>query len=316
MKKIKRAPAPEKLFSEKEIFAQVANFLRTAKQPIICISGPTASGKTSLSIRLCKKFNGEVINADSRQFYKEMNIGTAKITKKEMENVPHHLLDFLEPNEQCTAAEFKDMTEKKIEEILTRKKNPFLVGGTGLFIDVVRKNFSIPRIAPQKKWRKEMEKFSTEKLYKKLEEKDEEAAKNIEKNNRVRIIRALEVYTVTGKKFSEQKKTATKKWDDFLISVWSDPEILNERIEKRNEIMWNNGFLEEVQKLLDAGWNEKNPGMIAHGYREGMQFLKGKISEEEAKKQMIQNTKKYAKRQRTWWRREIEIFWYCPEKEK
>jgi tRNA dimethylallyltransferase len=312
-RKINRAPAPEKLFDETEIFAEVEAFLSTAKKPIICISGPTASGKTGLSIRLCKKINGEVINADSRQFYKYMDIGTAKVMEQEMDGVPHHLLDFLKPDQQCTAAQFKDLAEEKIKDILSRKKIPVIIGGTGLFIDVVRKNFSIPRIAPQKKWREEMEKLSDEDLYTKLEKMDEAAAKKIEKKNRVRVIRALEVCETTGEKFSDLQKKSTKKWDDFLIGVWSDPEILNKRIEKRNEIMWHGGFLEEVQKLIDMGFDEKNPAMIAHGYREGMQFLKGEISEEEAREQMIRNTKKYAKRQRTWWRKETEIFWYCPE---
>lgn len=314
-RKNKRAPAPEKLFSEAEIFTQVENFLSTAKKPIICISGPTASGKTGLSIRLSKKINGEVINADSRQFYKYMNVGTAKVTEEEMEGVPHHLLDFLEPDEQCTAAKFKDLAEEKIKDILSRGKIPVIIGGTGLFIDVVRKNFSIPRIAPQTEWREKMEKLSNEELYKKLKEADAKATEKIEKNNRMRVIRALEVCETSGKKFSDLQDTAEKQWDDFLIGVWNDPELLAERIEKRNDIMWKAGFLEEVQNLLDAGWNEKNPGMIAHGYREVMQYIQGEITREEANEQMIRNTKKYAKRQRTWWRKEENIYWFCPEKE-
>lgn len=320
--KIHRAPPPENILTREELDAHVAEFLNKQgvmtpcsidiKPPIICIVGSTASGKTSLSIDLAKKYNGEVINMDSRQFYTGMDIGTAKITEEEMDGVPHHLLSFLTPDEEFPVAECKDAAEKIMTDIHSRGKIPFLVGGSGLFVDAIRKNFSIPRIPPQSELRKELEKLPPEELYEKLQKVDPEAAKNIEQNNMNRIIRALEVYEITGEKISQLQEMGKKKWNDLLIGVWMDPEKLLERIENRTESIWNSGFLDEVQALIDAGYTEESPGMIAHGYREAMAYLKGEISEEEAKYLMNRNTKRYAKRQRTWWRREEEMVWVQP----
>jgi len=307
--KIRRADPPNNIFTEEEGFQMALDFLQTAKKPLIAIVGSTASGKTDLSLRLARKCHGEVINTDSRQFYKGMDIGTAKITPEEMDGVPHHLLSFLSPDEECTVAVFKSLAEEKIQDILRRKKIPFLVGGSGLFVDTLRKNFTIPRVPPQRRWRQTQDHLSSEELYEKLKKTDPEVAEKMSPQNRSRILRALEVIKMTGKKMSQQQSKENPLFDTLLIGVWRDPEELEKRIEKRTEILWNSGFLEEVKSLLKKGYTEETPAMIAHGYREAMQFLKGEISEEEAKYLMTRNTRRYAKRQRTWWRREKDMVW-------
>ncbi len=312
-KKVHRAPSPHPILSKENLSIIIDTFLRKAKKPLIAIVGPTASGKTSLSIQIAKKWKGEIINADSRQFYKGMDIGTAKILPEEKQEVPHFLLDFLNPDEQCPVAVFKKLADKKIEEIHKRNHIPMLVGGTGLFVDAIRHNFCIPKIPPQPEWRKQKEGHTSEQLYKELTEKDPHAAKCIDKKNRIRILRALEVYDVSGgNKISDLQKKGEKKWDTLLIGVWQDPDALALAIKKRTENIWQSGFLQETQSLLEKGYTEETPAMIAHGYREAMQFLKGTLPEEEAKYQMMRNTRRYAKRQRTWWRREKKMYWVNP----
>jgi hypothetical protein len=182
--KICRADPPKNIISPDSAIGHMKDFLRTAKKPIIAIVGPTASGKTNFSIRLAKEIDGEVINADSRQFYKGMDIGTAKITLQEMCGVPHHLLSFLSPDEECPAGVFKPLAEKKAEEISSRGKVPLLVGGSGLFVDVLRKNYSVPRVPPQKEFRAELEAVSSEELHKRLESYDPEAAQKMSPQNK------------------------------------------------------------------------------------------------------------------------------------
>jgi tRNA dimethylallyltransferase len=176
-------------------------------------------------------------------------------------------------------------------------------------VDVLRKNYSVPRVPPQKEFRAELEAVSSEELHKRLESYDPEAAQKMSPQNKNRIIRALEVIHVTGKKISDLQETNAPLFDFLLLGVWMDPELLEKRIHLRTEELWNAGFLNEVQSLMKQGFTEETPAMIAHGYREAMRFLKGEITEKEAKNLMERNTRRYAKRQRTWWRREKEMVW-------
>lgn len=273
------------------------------------IAGPTASGKTALSLRLAREFGGEVINADSRQFYIGMDIGTAKIMSAEMAGVPHHLLSFLRPDEACTAAEYKRFAEAKIAEIYARNRIPFLVGGSGLFIDAVCKNLQIPRVPPQDQYRKALESKSNDELFDELALKDAQAAARIHRNNRVRLIRTLEIIAFGGSILHELENPGAPQWDIFKIALWNDPEALAERIAERTEAIWRSGFVTEVRTLLAEGYGKHTPALIAHGYREAIRFLSGDITESEAKEQMTLNTRRYAKRQRTWWRRDKAVKW-------
>jgi len=304
---LNRAPKPNPLLSEIELCAQIDDFLQKKERPLIALVGATASGKTGLSIDLCKKYDGEVINADSRQFYRDLNIGTAKVTFEEMQRIPHHLLDVLDPDEPCSIGWFKKKADACIADILARGKIPFLVGGSGLFVSAVCDNYSIP--PPGKSLLGEEEK-SNEELFFELQKVDPEYAKQMDGVKKRRIIRALEVFRATGKKMSSFQKKGDPLWQSMIVSIFSDPDVLNTRIEKRAEKMWKGGFLEEVRALQEKGYNQNSPGMISHGYPEALSVLEGEMSLEEAKEQMIRNTRRYAKRQRTWWRKEKSIVWY------
>jgi len=222
-----------------------------------------------------------------------------------MQGVPHYFLNFLDPRENFPVAKFKDKAEKKISEIFSRKKIPFLVGGSGLFIDAVLDGFLIPKISPNTEFRKKLEKFSSEQLFRKLQKISPEIAKKINQKNKRQIIRKLEILEKLPAKKIFQKK---KQFDEMRIIIWTDPQKLAERIEKRTEQMWKNGFLQEVKMVIEK-FGKNCPAMISHGYPEAVSFLEGKISENEAKKLMIRNTRRYAKRQRTWWRRHQDAFW-------
>lgn len=310
--KQKRAPAPQSILSEEESIEHIRCFLKTASAPLLIITGPTGSGKTALSLRIAQQFSGEIINADSRQFYAGCDIGTAKITKPEMEGIPHHLLSFLRPNEEFPVALFQKKAEETIADILSRHKLPLLVGGSGLFIDAVRNGFSIPSVPPQRELRKGLERLSTEALFEKIAHCDPLLATRIDPKNRLRMIRALEVFERTGKPISELQKKTPPLWNTLLLGVWCDPDLLEQRIEKRTENMWKEGFLDEVQQLLAHGYQETDPAFVAHGYREAIGFLKGRLTEEEAQSLMTRNTRRYAKRQRSWWRKEKDMIWVLP----
>lgn len=304
---IQRAPEPSPLLSKTELFARIDSFLQKNSKPLLSLVGATASGKTGLSIDLCKKYNGEVVNADSRQFYRDLNIGTAKITPEEMQGVPHHLLDILSPDEPCSIGWFKKKADITIADILSRGKIPFLVGGSGLFVCAVCNNYSIP---PPGKSLPDAEKKSDQELFSEIQKIDPEYAKEMDGIKRRRILRALEVFHATGKKMSSFQKKGDPLFQSMIVSIFSDPDILNMRIEKRAKEMWKEGFLEEVRRLQEKGHDQNSPGMISHGYPEALSVLQENMSPEEAQEQMIRNTRRYAKRQRTWWRKEKDIVWY------
>ena len=296
---------------------------------IIVIVGPTASGKSALAIKIAKKFNGEIISADSRQIYRGMDIGTAKpkvqgtsgisnfqfiISKK----ISHYLIDIKNPDENYTVAEYKQDAIKAINKILKKKKLPILVGGTGLYIISVIDNLNIPEVAPDQKLRKklekEIEKYGLKYVFEKLIKLDPEAAYIVDPNNPRRIIRALEVAIKTKKPFSVQRKAGKPLFDFLEIGINWPKNILNKRINKRVDLMIEEGLVSEVKNLIKK-YGSKQQSFDAIGYREIINYLNKKTTLNEAKNLIKKNTRHYAKRQMTWFRKNKRIHWIRNEKE-
>lgn len=294
------------------------------KEKLIAIVGPTASGKTTLAEHLAGVFSGELVNADSRQVYKRMNIGTAKIIRtcpsdrtfltssvKPTTNdlrPTTHLVDIAEPNEQFTVAEYKKLAIKSINDIQGRKKLPILVGGTGLYIKAIVENLEFPRVPAQKELRAELEKESTEELYRRIEAIDPKTAKTIDRFNRRRLVRALEVILTTKKSFSEEKAQGSKMYDALQIAIDTPKEILFQNIEKRVQEMIFNGLEGEVRLLLKRyGWTNTLRASI--GYKEWKGYFEGEKSREDLVKEIIRNTKYLAKKQLTWFKHREGIRW-------
>lgn len=285
------------------------------KKPLLVVLGPTASGKTALSITLAKQFNGEVISADSRQIYRHMDIGTDKIPESKQENVPHHLLDVAEPNGEFTLADYKRNALKIINEIHKRQKLPILCGGTGLYLNAILQNYQIPQIPPQYDLRQKLAQYYEEHgplaLHNLLKERDPESAKNIHANNVRYVIRALEINMATGNKKSDQK--GEQLFHVFSVGIEWPRDILYERINRRVDDQMDRGLLNEVKTLLMKGYNEKLPAMSSLGYLELIAYIKGKNTLEEAIENIKKNTRNYAKRQLTWFRRYKDIHWISAE---
>ncbi len=285
------------------------------KPKIIVVLGPTASGKTSMSIKLAKEFNGEVISVDSRQIYREMNIGTAKepkdeaeSTKYEVQGVTHWGIDLVNPNQEMTAAGFKEYAEQKIEDIVSRGKLPILAGGTGFWIQAVVDNLDIPAVAPDRELRKVLESKELEDLFVMYQEKDPAGAETIDRQNKFRLIRALEVCFKTGKPFSEQQQKGESKYDVLQIGIEVDREELYRRINTRVDQMVEEGLVEEVQTLKEK-YGCVGLAMTGIGYRQVCEYLENKNTLEEALERIKIDTRHYAKRQLTWWRRDDRIHW-------
>lgn len=289
------------------------------KNKLLVILGPTASGKTDLAIKIAKKYNGEVISADSRQIYRGMDIGTAK--PLDLEGIPHWLLDIKNPNQIYTVAEFKKDAVKKIKEILKRKKLPILTGGTGLYIKAIVENLDIPKVTAdpvlRKKIEKEIEKHGLDFVFKKLVKLDPEAAYIVDPKNPRRVIRALEVTLLTKKPFSQQRKSGKLLFDVLEIGISFPNEKLKERINKRAEQMIKNGLADEVKNLVkkyppklvgEAGGQEQQ-AFDAIGYREIIEYFKNKITLEQAKEKIKINTWHFARRQMTWFKKDKKIRW-------
>ncbi len=284
---------------------------------VIVIAGPTASGKTSLSIELAKRLNGEIISADSMQIYKYMDIGTAKPTIDEIQGIKHYLIDEVLPNEEFNVVKFKELAEKYIEEIIAKGKLPIVVGGTGLYISSLIDNINFSE--SQSDWelreelKKEAEEFGAEYLHAKLKQVDEEAANNIHPNNIKRVIRALEVYSQTQKPISyhnEMSRGVPPKYNFILIGLTMDRQYLYDRINKRVDIMLRNGLVEEVKKLADLGFSESITAMQGIGYKQVLAYLEGQNSLEETVEIIKRDSRRYAKRQLTWFRRIKDIKWF------
>lgn len=288
------------------------------KPKVIVICGPTASGKTALSIELAKKVNGEIISSDSMQIYKDMDIGTAKPTEKEMQGIKHYLIDFVEPNQRYSVAEFKKDAENAIEEVLEKDKTPIVVGGTGLYVDSLIYGIEYPDIELDEKYRKELEKRADkeglELLYNEAKKIDPQAIEKISKNDKKRILRILEIYKATGKNKTEQEKESRKngiKYDYKVFAINMDREILYDRINKRVDIMIENGLIEEVEKLLKK-YTEFPTAMQGLGYKEVVEYLQGKITKEEMIENIKRETRRYAKRQITWFKKNKQTIWIGP----
>ncbi len=285
------------------------------KQKLICIMGPTAVGKTKLSLELAKRFNGEIISGDSMQIYKGMDIGTAKIKKAEMEGIPHHMLDIREPSEAFNAAEFQRLVKECIEDITARGKLPIIVGGTGLYIEAVLQNYSFAESVSDPQYRSELEALAEEEgaeaVHRLLAEVDPESAEAIHPNNRRRVIRALEIYRCTGKKMSDHQMSEQKTYmyDAVLIGLTADRETLYTRINERVDQMVREGLVEEVKALYDSGLRGTQ-SIQAIGYKELYAYFDGKCSLEEAVDELKQNSRRYAKRQLTWFRNKMDLTWF------
>ena len=285
------------------------------KPKVIVICGPTASGKTALSIELAKKINGEIVSCDSMQIYKDMNIGTAKPTIEEMQGIKHYLLDFIEPDKRYSVAEFKKDAEKAIEEILAKEKTPIVVGGTGLYVDSLIYGIEYQDIQLDEEYRKELELIVNEKglgiLYEQAKQIDEQAMKKISSNDKKRIMRVLEIYKATGKNKTEQEMESRKnevKYDFKVFLLNMDREVLYDRINKRVDIMIEQGLIEEVKNIIQK-YSEFPTAMQGLGYKEVVEYLNGKCSKEEMIEKIKMETRRYAKRQLTWFRKNKQTIW-------
>ncbi len=284
---------------------------KTMNRPkIIVICGPTASGKTSLGIQVANRINGEIISCDSMQIYKEMNIGTAKPTIEEQKQAIHHLIDFVEPTERYSVAQFKLDADKNIKEIISKGKSPILVGGTGLYINSLIYNIEYKEISTNLEYRKSLESVNLQELYEKARLIDNEAVSKISNTDRKRLSRILELYNTTGKTKTQLEKESRKELQyDYKIFVLNMPrEILYDRINKRVDLMIKNGLIEEVSKLLKK-YNEFPTAMQGLGYKEVKEYLDGTINKEEMIEKVKQESRRYAKRQLTWFRTYKDATW-------
>ena len=288
------------------------------KPKVVVICGPTASGKTALSIELAKRINGEIISSDSMQIYKDMDIGTAKPTKEEMQGIKHYLVDFVEPNKRYSVADFKKDAEKAIEEILKNGKVPIIVGGTGLYVDSLIYGIEYQDIKFDEQYRKELEnrveQEGLESLYNEAQKIDPQAMEKISLNDQKRILRVLEIYKATGKNKTEQEAESRKngvKYDYKVFAINMDREKLYERINKRVDIMIEQGLIQEVQDLLKK-YDEFPTAMQGLGYKEVVEYLQGNISKEEMIEKIKMETRRYAKRQITWFKKNKQTIWIGP----
>jgi tRNA dimethylallyltransferase len=290
------------------------------KPPLILIVGPTAVGKTELAIQLAERLTGEIVSADSRLFYRGMDIGTAKPTPEERARVPHYLIDIADPDEILSLAVFQHKARKAIDDIHTRNKIPFLVGGTGQYIRAVTEGWSPPEVKPDKRLREELERIALREesgvgwLYEKLKELDPVAAEKIDARNYRRTIRALEVIMTTGRRFSEQRGQSESPYHLITIGLTRPRAELYERVDQRIDMMFTNGFLDEVKSLLAKGYSPSLPTMSAIGYRECIRVVNGELNEEQAKAEIRRATRVFVRRQANWFKEsDPNIKWFRVE---
>ncbi|MEO1771084.1 MULTISPECIES: tRNA (adenosine(37)-N6)-dimethylallyltransferase MiaA [Enterococcus] len=280
---------------------------------VIAIVGPTAVGKTSLSIELAKRFNGEIISGDSMQVYRTLDIGTAKVTSEEMEGVPHHLIDVRDITESYSAADFQVAARQKIEEIYQRGKLPIVVGGTGLYIQSLLWDYKLGNENQQEdpslreKYAAFAEEHGKQALWEKLAALDPLAAEKIHFNNLKKVIRALEVYQLTGHSILTPKETPKLLYDAYLIGLDTDRTVLYQRINQRVDLMMQQGVLEEAEKLFPFKDQQAAQGI---GYKEFFPFFEGELSLEQAVEDVKQQSRRYAKRQLTWFRNRMPVYWF------
>lgn len=276
--------------------------MKKRKPPVIVILGQTATGKSDLAVKIARNINGEVISADSRQIYKGLDIGTGKITKKEMKGVPHHMLDIANPKRKFTVSEYKNLADRKIREIINDDKVPVICGGTGFYIDAITKGLIFPEVPPDLKLRKKLEKKSEKELFKILAKKDSRRAKDIDSKNKVRLIRAIEIAKYLGKVPSLKARKSPYKFIKIGLSLPSSE--LKTKVEKRVRGMFKKGLLKEVAKLKKFGISGKRLQELGFEYNNPTY------------EKVVFATLKYAKRQMTWFKRDKEIEWFGPKDEK
>jgi tRNA dimethylallyltransferase len=284
------------------------------KEKLVAIVGPTAVGKTKVSVELAKALGGEIINGDSMQVYKGMDIGTAKITEEEMEGVPHHLFDIKEPTEPYSAAEFQELARPLVTEINARGNIPIVVGGTGMYIKALTHKFNFSETDSDPGFRKKMESVYKRQgaaaLYEKLKTVDPDSAATIHPNNVRRVIRALEIRHTTGAPASEQRKQENESpYRLATVGLTIERDLLYKRINGRVEQMVQDGLIDEVRRLYESGVRDCQ-SMQAIGYKEVYSYLKGECSKEEAINQLKQNSRRYAKKQFTWFRHQMNVRWF------
>lgn len=288
--------------------------LTKRKQKVIAIVGATASGKTAYSIEFAKEINGEIISADSRLVYKGFDIACAKPSIEERYGIPHHMMDIVEPEFDYSAGLYELDAKKCIEDIISRGKTPIIVGGTGLYYRVLLEHYNLPKVEPDYAYREELKKEETAELYSRLTKLDSVCAEKIDSNDKKKIIRALEVIHITGKPMSEVQGQKEAEYEVEWIGRNFPREILYDRINTRVDIMFENGIIDETKELLRRHGRIPNI-LYTIGYQEVIAYLDGTLTLEEAKDKLKQNTRNYAKRQLTWFRKNENIKWnHYPEK--
>lgn len=286
------------------------------KKPLVIIVGPTAVGKTEISIEIAKKIDGEIISADSMQIYKHMNIGSAKPSMKEQDNIPHYLMDEIDPREEFSVAQYQKMAKKYIDKILSQGKLPVIVGGTGLYINSIIYNIdftaTVSNWALRKRLEEEARNYGNEYIHDQLRKIDPDAAQRIHPNNVKRVIRALEVYYEGGERIKDFQESLVENPDYqyVMIGLIRDRKELYKRINQRVDLMMQQGLIEEVRKLMALGLDIDAISMKGLGYKEIIRYLKGDYSLETAVDILKRDTRRYAKRQITWFKRYDKIQWF------
>ncbi len=287
---------------------------KTTLLPVLIIAGPTATGKTSLSIEIAKKYKGEIISADSRQVYRELTVGSAKILPHEMQGVPHHLLDVTSLNTNFSVADFVAHARESIQEIHSRGKLPIIVGGTGFYIDSLIYKSSFPEVPENPELRKELAEYSTEELFSQLQKADPERASTIDQYNKVRLIRALEIIDSLGK-VPATNKTFISPYRYLYIALKRESDEHTNLILERIHERWD-AMIDEVSKLVESGISHDRLQALGLEYRYLSLYILGKLQKQETVAELLQATKKFVKRQYTWWKANTNVLWFHPELDK
>jgi len=283
--------------------------------PLIAVVGPTGVGKSSLAVSLASEFNGEIINADSRQVYRGMDIGTAKPDGEELSRVPHHLIDIINPDEEFSLAQYQKMASQAIDDVQKRERIPFLVGGSGLYVWGVIEGWQVPMVAPDYAFRRDLERkaenIGAQGLYDELRETDPEAAKKIDPKNIRRVIRALEVARKSETSTERRAGKQPPPYRNFIIGLTADRKTLYQRIDRRVDEMIASGFVAEVEKLLKMGYDFTLPALSSIGYRQVCQYIKGELTLNEAADRIKTETHRLVRHQNAWFRKDdIRIHWF------
>jgi tRNA dimethylallyltransferase len=283
------------------------------RKKIIIVLGPTASGKSDLAVFVALRFNGEVVSADSRQVYQGMDIGSGKITKKEMLSIPHYCLDIASPKRKYSVAQYQKKAEEAIEQILKKDKVPILCGGTAFYIKAVVQGLKLPEVAPDWKLRKKLEKKNPQELYLILKKKDPERARNIEKDNPRRLIRALEIALKTKKPVASLK--SEPQYSPLFIGITKPAKGLEKRIEERLEKRLKKGMEKEVQRLKESGLSWKRLESFGLEYQWLARYLQKKITKKEMQENLLRDIIKFSRKQKSWWKQDKNIHWVKNEKQ-